>query len=103
MKGVTRSSNTGKWRSMIYANGESVYLGEFNTEAEAIERRKKAEAILDANGHRRTRSDNSSGVTGVSYHRKHRRWRANKDGKHLGSFPTRQEAINARRRADREA
>lgn len=49
------------------------------------------------------RSDNTSGVGGVSYRADRRAWRAYLKGKTIGSFKTKQEAIEARLNAQRKA
>lgn len=93
--GIRRAAN-GKYIAIFYAEGEQIYLGTFDKLDFAVERRQKAEQAykkIRPNG--MLRSDNTSGIRGVYYDKKMKRYVARKNGKRLGCFRTKKEAASA--------
>ncbi|WPJ68520.1 hypothetical protein OMDBNIEC_00034 [Salmonella phage STP-SP5] len=65
----------------------------------------KSNKFINACNHKR-RKDNTSGVTGVSFHKRYQKWqvRINNKGQriHLGNYDTFEEAVRVRKQAERE-
>ena len=68
-----------------------------------LDNRRKNLRLVTAIVNRRNktpRHDNTTGISGVCWKEDMKRWRATLSNKHLGYFPTVEEAIQARRKAE---
>lgn len=104
VRGVTLT-RTGKWSAQIVIDNHKRHLGTFNTLEEATEARNKFEAAMLQDETLRirpsARANNKSGFNGVSYNARTDRWKAKINQTHLGYFKTKEEAIEARKNAER--
>ena len=87
VKGIERLHN-GRYKATIKAMNDRAYLGCFATYEEAAQARLKAEKAIEKHypglkpG---MRVANKSGVKGISYHKRDRRWMVHKNKRYLGS------------------
>lgn len=110
--GVTWHKQSNKWRARISYNGKQIFLGHYNDINEAIEVRRQAEHELQQTGKirrkrkRKRQTNNSSGHTGVYWHKKDQKWQAeimhNGEYSFLGQYDDIKDAIEARKQAERE-
>jgi len=91
--GVYWNKQTGKWKAKTYNSGIQKYLGSFNTIEEAVEAR---ENYLNFGRRELVRKPlQQSGVVGVSWNKKNRKWVARIKTVYLGSFNSVEEAQQA--------
>lgn len=106
--GVHHNKNTGKFEAFIFIDNRKRHLGTFNTFQEAKQERVEFEKTMLSNPELRNsqfpdiRRNNKSGVVGVSFAARMNRWKAKIDQTHLGYFKTLEEAIAARKEAEKQ-
>lgn len=87
VKGIERLAN-GRYKATLKAMNDRAYLGCFATHQEAADARLRAEEIVAKKfpGWKPGLSvQNKSGVRGISYHKKDRRWMVHHKKKYIGS------------------
>ena len=92
-KGVSWNAARGKWIAKVSSHGDSVYLGGFDSEEEAVE------AVRSAKGARTAEGQGKRPSRGVSWQEHAKKWRARKMIRgtlhEVGYFDTQEEAERA--------
>lgn len=102
--GVLKCKTSSKWKASISINNKKIWLGSFNTEEEAAEKRKQAEedkkngiAISP------TRQKPTNSNKGIIYAKDKSKWRAviwfNKRNNFIGYYDNEDDAVKAREKA----
>ena len=95
------------WRAQISTRGRVLELGKFKELEDAQRARKEAEKIYRLpRGRQAMRRDNTSGYPGVCWVSKREKWQAKIDVNnkriHLGLFDQKEDAIEARKKAEKK-
>ena len=119
--GVYFREKQNKWDVSIMVDGKGIHLGRFDKKEDAIKAREDAEikyfkefrntqtiaekfrpnmksSISELKKKERIATNNKSGVTGVSFNKRNKKWCARYKGKHLGWFIDRYDAVRARKK-----
>jgi len=103
--GVSFKKKARKWRVTISINKKQTYVGTYKSLEEAVDARKEAELKYYGES-QKMRSDNTSGCTGVYFHKKSGRWMVqisiNRKTIYLGLYGTFEEAVEIRKEAERK-